>query len=243
MPLVVFRAVLVASFLASSALAAKVTVPADVGIGPEGYWFYGPLLENRGGVPHFALGIDVYAVIDQDWLRENASRIPNKYKSQAAKITELKIGPSLFIPSTLYISPSIDALNGVGLFGATWKPLGLTLVSTGQKSERSWNQSRGRFNLEANLLLTYFYVYSNLRGQAFAGIPGTHFLRPGAELKTTLTVNLTRTVLLSFGGGAQAYVPQRLGTVFEFGPFDQSICLAFFTFLKLHVRFPYDVDL
>lgn len=243
MLLVLRRALLAVCLLSGTSFAAKVTVPADVGIGPEAFWFYGPLLENRGAIPHFALAFNLYAVIDKDWINENRDRIPSKYRGQADKVTELKIGPSIFIPSTLYVSPSIDALNGVGLFGATWKPLGLTLVSTGQKSERSWNQSRGRFNLDANLLLTAMYIYSNIRGVELAGIPSTFFLRPGLELQTTLTLNLTRTNLVSLGGGAQVYVPQRLGAFFDVLPIDRTVWLAFFAFLKFHVRFPYDVDL
>lgn len=227
--------------LSSPAFAGKVTVPADFGIGPEAVWFYGPLLDNRGAVPHFALAFNLYAIIDKDWINENRDRIPSNYRGQADKITELKIGPSIFIPSTLFISPSIDALNGVGLFGATWKPLGLTLISTGQKSERSWNQSRGRFTLEGNLLLTAMYLYSNINGVELAGIPKTFFLRPGVELQTTLLLNVTRTFLISIGGGAQAYIPQRLGAFFDVVPIDRTIWLSWFAVLKFHVRFPYEV--
>lgn len=242
---IVLRRVALAAvlLLSASAFGAKVTVPADFGIGPEAFWFYGPLLENRGAVPHFALSFNLHAIIDKDWINENRERIPSKYRGQADRITELKIGPSIFIPSTLYISPSIDALNGVGLFGLTWKPLGLTLVSTGQKSERSWNQSRGRFNLDANLLLTYLYIYSNVRGVELAGIPSTHFLRPGIELQTTLTLNVSRKVLVSLGGGSQVYVPQCLGNFLCVGPIERTVWLSFFAFLKFHVRFPYEVDL
>ncbi len=229
--------------LSSTASAGKVRVPADFGIGPEAFWFYGPLLENRGAVPHFALAFNLYAIIDRDWINENRDRIPANYRGQADKITELKIGPSIFIPSTIYVSPSIDALNGVGLFGATWKPLGLTLVTTGQKSERSWNQSRGRFNLDASLLLTAMYIYSNIAGTELAGIPKTFFLRPGVELQTTLLLNVTRTVLISVGGGAQAYIPQRLGAFFDVLPIERTVWLSFFAFLKFHVRFPYEVAL
>ncbi|MCA3014141.1 MAG: hypothetical protein INH41_17305 [Myxococcaceae bacterium] len=236
-------AVVLAVCLSSQAFAGKVTVPADVGVGPEAFWFYGPLLENRGGVPHFALAFNLHAIIDRDWITDNRDRIPAQYRSQADRVTELRVGPSLFIPSTVYVSPPIDALNGVGLFGLTWKPLGLTLVSTGQKSERAWNKSRGRFLIEGNLLLTALYLYSNLRGQPLDAIPSTFFLRPGLELQTTLLVNVTRTVLVSFGGGAQVYVPQRLGAFLDVLPIERAVWLSFFAFLKFHVRFPYEVDL
>lgn len=239
----VLRASLVGVLLvASTSFAGKVTVPADFGIGPAAFWFYGPLLENRGAVPHFALAFNLYAIIDKDWINDNRDRIPANYRAQANRITELKIGPSIFIPSTLYVSPSIDSLNGVGLFGLTWKPLGLTLLSGGQTSERGWNASRGRFNLDANLLLTYLFIYSNIRGIELAGIPTTHFLRPGLELQTTLQVNVTRTFVMSFGGGAQVYLPQKLGSFFEVTPIDRTVWLSFFAFLKFHVRFPYEAS-
>lgn len=234
---------LLLGLVSASAFAAKVTVPADVGIGPAAFWFYGPLLENRGAVPHFALAFNLYGIIDQDWIDQNRAVIPARYRSQANRITELKIGPSIFIPSTLYVSPSIDALNGVGLFGATWKPLGLTLISTGQKSERSWEGNRGRFTIDGSLLLTAMFLYSNIRGVELAGIPPTFFLRPGIELQTTLLINVTRKVLVSLGGGAQAYIPQRLGAFFDVVPIERTIWLSFFAFLKFHVRFPYDVEL
>ena len=242
MPVVTRFVVVLAVCLSSQAFAGKVTVPADVGVGPEAFWFYGPLLENRGAVPHFALAFNLHAIIDRDWINDNRDRIPAQYRGQADRITELKVGPSIFIPSTVYVSPAIDALNGVGIFGLTWKPLGLTLVSTGQKSERAWNQSRGRFLIEGNLLLTGLYIYSNLRGVELAGIPSTFFLRPGVELQTTLLLNVSRTVLVSVGGGAQAYVPQRLGAFFDVLPIERTVWLSFFAFLKFHVRFPYEAS-
>jgi hypothetical protein len=236
-----FRVTLVALVAAQSAQA--IPVPVDVGVGPAGFWFPGPLLENRGAVPHFALAFNLHAILDKEWITENRGRIPARYQSYADSINEVRIGPSLFIPSVLYVSPAVEALNGAGLFGATWKPFGLSLVSTGQKSERAWNRSRGRFNVDANLLLTYLYVYSSFRGEPFAGIPATHFVRPGLELQATLVLNITRTFLVSLGGGAQAYIPQKLGSFFELGPINQALWLGLFASLQFHVRFPYDVAL
>lgn len=216
---------------------AGVKVPADVGFGPAGYWFYGPLLENRGAVPHFALTFNIHAVIDKAWVEENRGAIPPRYQKLADGISEVRIGPSIFIPSTLYISPKVDALGGVGLYGVTWTPVGLTLVNTGQKSARDWNKSRGRFYLDAQLLLTYLFIHSDL-----AGIPTTHFIRPGLQVKATAQINVTERFLISLGGGAQVYVPQALGS-FGWNPIDQSIWLSWFAFLKFHVRFPYEVSL
>jgi hypothetical protein len=231
------RALFIAALLWAVPSGAGVKVPADVGFGPAGSWFYGPLLENRGAVPHFGLMINVHAVIDQAWVEENRGSIPPKYQKMADGISEVRIGPSIFIPSTLYISPKLDALGGVGMYGVTWTPIGLTLISTGQRSARDWNKSRGRFSLDAHLLLTYLFIHSDL-----AGIPTTHFLRPGLELKATIQLSATERFLISFGGGAQVYVPQALGS-FGWNPIGQSIWLSWFAFLKFHVRFPYEVNL
>lgn len=216
---------------------AGVKVPVDVGFGPAGYWFYGPLLDNRGAVPHFALMLNVHAVIDKAWIDENRSAIPPKYQKMAEGITEVRLGPSIFIPQTLYISPAIDALGGVGLYGATWAPLGLTLISTGQKEARAWNKSRGRFYLDAQLLLTLLFIHSNR-----PEIPFTVFARPGLQLTATFQIAATERFLISLGGGAQVYIPQALGS-FGWNPIDQTIWLSWNAFLKFHLRFPYEVTL
>jgi hypothetical protein len=217
--------------------AAGVKVPVDVGFGPAGFWFHGPLLDNRGAVPHFALMINVHAVIDKAWIEENRSAIPARYQKMADGITEVRIGPSIFIPSVLYLSPKVGALGGVGMYGATWTPIGLTLLSGGQKSARDWNKSRGRFHLDASLVLTYLFIHSDL-----PAIPTTHFIRPGLQLEATAQVTATERFLVSLGGGAQVYVPQALGS-FGWNPIERSIWFSWFAFLKFHVRFPYEVSL
>jgi len=232
------QAVLAITLLtAGAAQAAKVTVPADVGVGPAGYWFSGPLLDNRGAIPHFALRFNLYAVIDQDTIQANRDRIPPKYRAMAKDVTELHVGPSIFIPSALYISPKVDALNGVGMFGVSWTPIGLMLLRTGGGSARDWNRKGGRFYLDAHLLLTYLYIYSD-----FTAIPPTHFIRPGVELTATLELDVSKNVLVSLGGGAQAYVPQKLGEL-GLGGLDESVVFAWFAFLKVHFRFPYEATL
>lgn len=224
----------------SAAAFAGVTVPADLGIGPEGVWFFGPLTDNRGAVPHFALSFNLHAVIDREWIQENQHAIPPSYRGMADRINEVRVGPSIFIPSRLYISPPIAALGGTGMFGATWSPIGLTLVSTGQRSSRDWNKSRGRMVIDSNLLLTYLFVFNTL---GFQNVPTTHFLRPGLEVKLTFLISVTQKFLISLGGGAQVYVPQRVGSFIEFGPLNEAMWLTAFAFLKFHVRFPFEVNL
>lgn len=219
---------------------AGVQVPADLGLGPAGFWFFGPLTDNRGAVPHFALSFNLHAVIDQDWVRANQHVIPPKYRRLAEGVTEVRVGPSIFIPSTLYVSPPLDALGSVGLFGATWEPLGLTLLRTGQASSREWNRSRGRLIVDTSLLLTYLFIFNTAD---LASVPATHFLRPGLQLKATMLITVTERFLISLGGGAQVYVPQRLGAFLEVGPLQEAVWLSAFAFLKFHARFPYEVSL
>ncbi len=227
----------VAAWLVAAQSWAGVTVPLEISVGPAGYWFTGALLDNRGAVPHFGLQLDIAAIIDKELIDQNFDRIPPKYRSLAKGVTEARIGPSIFIPSALIISPRIDALGGVGMYGVSWTPLGLTLLSTGQSSSREWNQTRGRFFLNASLLLTYLFIHSDL-----PQVPTTHFLRPGVQLEATILLNVTKTFLISLNGGAQAYLPQHLGD-FGFGPFNESVVFAFFASLKFHQRVPYDIAL
>ena len=232
------RCLLLISVLALPALAG-LQVPGDVGIGPAGFWFFGPLTANRGAVPHFGLVFDLEAIIDRDWIEANQASIPDKYKGMADQVTELKIGASIFIPSTLYISPPIDAFKSTGLFGATWAPLGLTLLTTGKKSAKEWNQSRGSLTIDAHLLLTYMFIF-NTGGYDVAT---THFLRPGLQLRSSILLTVTNTFFIGLGGGAQIYIPQRIGPSFGIGPIDENIWLSVFAFVQFHVRFPYEVSL
>lgn len=230
--------VLGAALAALPVRAAGLTVPLDISAGPAGFWFFGPLVANRGGVPHFALMFDVYAVLDQKLIQDNLDKVPASYRGMARGLREVKIGPSLFIPSTLIISPKIQELGNVGMYGVSWTPLGLTLVNVGQSATSTWKEAPGRLTIDAKLLLTYLFIHSD----APQVPPFTHFLRPGLQLTLTFLIHLSERVLLSFGGGGQLYVPQKLGE-FGFGPLDESIFVTAFTFLKLHGRVPYDVKL
>lgn len=209
----------------AAASAATVEVPVDVGVGPAGFWFVGPLLDARGAVPHFALRLNAEAVIDDVWVSQHRNSIPKKYRSMADGVREVRIGASIFIPSTLYISPGGGALGPAGVYGATWAPLGLTLFRAGGREKPV------RFSADASLLLTYLFIHGD--GQV---IPTTHFIRPGLELQATTVVAATERFLISLGGGAQAWVPQALGA-FGWEPFDRAMWLAAFAFLKFHVRF------
>lgn len=219
------------------AWATQVEVPADVGVGPAAYWYPIPLLENRGAVPHFALTLSIAAVIDQEFIANNRGRLPASYQQKAGRLVEARIGPSIFIPDTLTISPKVDALGGVGMYGVTWRPLGLNWLSVGQYDARTRTRSPVRLSLGSGLLVTAMVIYSDL-----PAVPLTFFLRPGIDLKLTLELQPAKSFVLSVGGGGFAYVPQVLGG-FGFGSFDRMVCLGWFAFVKFHARFPYSVNL
>ncbi len=219
--------------LATSAHAG-LEVPVDLGIGPQAVWFPGPLLDNRGAVPHFALAFDLEAVIDQQFIRSHRSVVPPRYRAMADKVTEFRMGASMFIPSTIYVSPPIEGLGSTGLYGCSWTPLGLTLASTRQRDEHHGFDVA----LDANALLTALFIHS-----AFEGVPTTFFLRPGLEFKLTFLLQLNDNLYASVGGGAMVYIPQVLGSFLDVTPIDQALWLAPFAFLKIHFRFPYEVQL
>lgn len=235
-PLVVALAVFVSGF----AQAAAVRVPVDVGVGPAAYYFFGPVADDRWPWPHFGLKLNVEAVIDQDFIRANRRLVPPKYAKQAAKITELRISPSIFIPDALIISPPTPMTGGTQAYGATWRPLSLTVPLLGHKPAGSRKKTGGSLDLEAGLLLTYAYLAGERQ-------PDTHFIRPGLDLCLELEVAATESFLVSLGWASQVYVPQRVGA-FDLGPLDEtlfqnSIFHVGQAFLQLHFRFPYQVKL
>jgi hypothetical protein len=150
-------------------------------------------------------------------------------------MNEVRISPSIFIPNALIISPK---LQQTGIYGITWRPisLGLTLVDADPV----------RLQVGAGLLLTYAYLYSDLKA-----LPNTHFIRPGLGLGAELEIALSRSFLVSFGWDSGFYVPQGLGK-FGLGAFGekqdyqalrQTLWHFGQGFVKLHVRFPYSTNL
>lgn len=214
---------LLLSIVPLHAFAAKVTVPVDVGVGPAAYLISGPIQDDQ--VVHGGLKINLEAVIDQAWVRNNPRAIPPKYRKAARNITEVRISPSILIPDSLFISPK---LQHTGIYGVTWKPLTLT-----QPFGPDWVKLR----LSAGLLFTYAFIYSDL-----ASIPTTHFIRPGADLGAEVEVKLTDAFLVSFGWASGFYIPQQLGSL-GFGPLNESIWHVGQGFLQLHFRIPYTTNL
>jgi hypothetical protein len=225
--------------LPATSFAGRLKVPVDVGIGPAGYWFFGPLMDNRGATPHFGLKLNVYAVIDDEYIESHRNEIPPKYVKMAEGITEVRITPSFLIPDSLIISPKIDSPNfgSTGIYGITWRPLSIGFPLTGRKKPGAWKKSSGHLDLRLGLIFTYAYIYSD-----FPTIPTTHFVRPGLDFMLEMEVAASSSFLISLGYAQQVYLPQKLGE-FGFGPLDQSIFLVGQGFLKFHFRFPYEVSI
>ncbi len=229
-------AFVLAAALSVPSHAATVTVPVDVGVGPAAYWFFGPLTGNRGAVPHFGLKVNVLAVIDAEALKANRDRIPAQYRRAAEGLSEVRVSPSLFIPDSLILSPKAEGLGGTGVYGVTWRPISLGFPLSSPKRAGFREKSRGSLDLQAGLVITYAFIYSD-----FAGVPTTHFIRPGIDLKLEAELMASDSFGLSFGWASQFYVPQKLG---ELGigeqPLEGSIFHVGQAFLKLHFRAPYE---
>jgi hypothetical protein len=224
----------VAAWLAATvARAEPVTVPADVGVGPAGYYISGRVADDQP--LHSGLKISIQAIIDQATLREHRDHIPVRYRDQALRMREVRISPSIFIPDALIISPK---LRSTGIYGVTWRPISVRLSLVDGESVH--------FVLSAGLLVTYAYLHSDL-----AAVPATHFVRPGLDLGAEMEIALTSSFLISFGWASGFYVPQGLGT-FGLGRFGeeqtwdtlgQTLWHFGQGFIKLHFRFPYTTEL
>lgn len=203
------------------ALAESVTVPVDVGVGPAAYFISGPVFRDQP--VHFGLKLSVLAIIDQETIRKNRNRIPERYRKLAAGITEARVSPSFLIPDALIISPKF---RRTGIYGATWRPISLSVPLV----ERPF-----RLDLNAGPLLTYAFLHSDV-------FPTTHFLRPGLDLKAELELPVSQAFLVSLGWASGFYIPQALGSWTAVGPFDRALWHFGQAFLKLHFRFPYSLD-
>jgi hypothetical protein len=212
--------------LSSAAWARNVTAPVDVGIGPAAFFFFGPVFEDQP--LHTGLKLNVEAVLDEEWLRKNQALIPRKYRKQALKSGEIRFSPAVLalIPDSLIISPKY---RNTGIYGATWKPVGIGLPLS---------SSPVRFSIDAGLLLTYAYLYSDLET-----LGTTHFLRPGLQLGADLEFQISKSFLISIGWDSALYIPQRLGTFSETKPLSESIFHVGQAYLMFHFRFPYTTRL
>jgi hypothetical protein len=213
----------------------KVTVPANVGVGPAGVMAFGPVFQDQP--LHLGLKIWIGAVIDQETIQKNIHRIQPRYRQQASQIQELRYGAHILIPDSLIISPK---LANTGILGVTWRPL-----SVGMPLMRADGfQAR----LSAGALLTYAFIWSDTLPARF-----TNFLRPGIDLKAEAEVRLHPSLYLSFGWASQLYLPQEPGpnpfvveqTFLDELPMSLSRAIWHIgqPFVMVHYRFPYQTTM
>ena len=226
-------AVVTAVLVPAARAATPVTVPVDVGIGPAAYLITGRVADDQP--VHLGLKVSVQAIIEQATLQQHQNRIPPSMRAQVLHMKEVRISPSFLIPDALIISP---AARNTGIYGITWRPVGLSVPLAEGESVR--------LRLQAGLLVTYAFLHSKL-----AAIPTTHFLRPGVDLGAELEIFPSPLFGISLGWSSGLYLPQVLGsfavrptgnpdladprptTLWHFGQ----------AFLKIHVRFPHTTRL
>lgn len=211
----------------STARAARVEVPVDVGVGPAAHFISGAVFEDQP--MHWGLKLSLAAVFDQRTIQRHSRRLPAGYRKMAQGLDEARISPSIFIPDTLFISPKT---KNTGLYGATWEPVGLAVPLVGDPS----SVFRARFT--GALLATVAFLHSDV-------LPNTLFIRPGVGLGVDAEVRFSRAFLISLGWTSGFYVPQQLGS-FGVGSFDElggSMWHVGQAWLKFHVRFPYSVSM
>jgi hypothetical protein len=209
---------------AAEAQRRRITAPVDIAVGPAALLFFGPVFDDQP--IHTGLRINVEAVLDKEWLRKHQALIPRKQRGRVARIEEIRYAPAILklLPETLIISPKYQ---NTGMYGATWKPLGFGIGLT---------PSPVRLSLDAGLVLTYAYMYSDT-------LPTTHFLRPGLQLTADLEFQLSESFLVSLGWSSAAYIPQRVGSFSETQPLSGSIFHVGQAFLLLHFRVPFTVTM
>jgi hypothetical protein len=219
--------VLLLSGLSLAQPARAVEVPVDVGVGPAATWWTGPLAQDQPA--HWGLKLSVAAVLDRAFIARHQARVPARYRAMAARTNGARIGPSIFIPDALTISPKTGR---TGMYGVTWRPIALSMPL-----------ARGATSLDLGVgaLLTYTFIHSD----AFAW-QSMHFARPGLDLMLRWEVPIVADrLLVSIGWASQLYLPQNLGaSVFEPVRLDQPMVWHVGqAFLQVHWRFPYEVAL
>jgi hypothetical protein len=215
-----------------------VTIPVDIGIGPSAHLITGPVFRDQP--IHSGLSLSIQAIIDKQTIRRYRKQIPARYRKLVQQMDEVRYSPFIWLPETVFISPALprrrpdgSKRGGTGMYGATWRPFSIGIP---------WVRDPFRFTTSAGARLTYAFLHSDTAG---GGIDSpTHFLRIGIDLRAQLYVPFSDEVGISAGWTSQFYPPQPVGgSIFAFGPFDESIWHIGQGTLKLHVRVPYRTQL
>ncbi|MCX7959486.1 MAG: hypothetical protein N3B13_10615 [Deltaproteobacteria bacterium] len=169
------------------------SVPLNLGFGPA--FNYIPKIIADDQTLHYSLKLDIYAVLDRDFIEAHKSRIPKKYRGFVEGKDELRVS-YIFIPESLIISPKY---RDTGIYGVNFRPLSLGIPVVKSKSFKS------RINLGINL--TYAFIYSE---SIFDKEGNMHFLRPGLNIQFDNIVRISSRFFVSFGADAYFYIPQKI---------------------------------
>jgi len=212
---------MLALLLTQFALAKKVEIPIDIGVGPAANLITGPVYRDQP--VHTGLVISIAAVLDKKRLRQLKHEIPSQYRSQVLQMDEIRISHFL-IPDQFFISGRGWFGGSTGMYGVGFRPLSIRIPLL---------KGPFRFDVGAGLRATYAYLPSDTLGN-------THFLRPGIDVKANVEVPLSETLLVSFGWNSQAYIPQEVGgSILSLGDLDSSMWHIGQGYFKVHVRVPY----
>jgi hypothetical protein len=207
------------------ASAEPITVPVDLGIGPAGHMFTGPLGDDQRF--HWGLRLDLNAIIDKAMIKKHQKRVPKKYRKMALKMDEFRYKPLWWLPDTIMLSPKLDRTS---MWGLTWRPLSLGIPLV---------KNPVRLSIGAGLIATYLFIQSEGLESAM------HFLRPGLDLRAELILPVTSNFKLGFGWTSQFYIPQEVGPGLKgVGEWtEDTIWHVGQWFAQAHFLFPYTVNL
>ena len=205
----------------------KLEIPINVGSGPAVFTFTGALAENQP--LHYGVALAIAAVIDKKTIKKHKTKIPRKYRGMVSRLGEARVGYAL-IPHSLFLSP---LRKDTQIFGATWRPLSVNLPLLNQGLK--WGIGTG-------LVFTYAFI-DTIAGESHP-TSTTHFLRPGRELRTKMTVPLSRSWLVSLAWSSSLYPPQTLnGPLPPDNKAEEKLWHIGQGNVTLHYRFPFHTAL
>ncbi len=202
-----------------------VSVPLNLGAGPALNYIYGAISDDQ--TFHYSLKLDMYALLDREFLQSHGSKVPKKYRGFIEGRDELRI-TYLFIPESLIISPTY---KHTGIYGINFRPisLGLPLI-----------KSQGLISsLGLGLNVTYMFIHSD---SVFDKNGYMNFLRPGLNLQLDNIVKITKKFLISGGVDTYFYIPQEVkrdSPIFEIGDFNRTIWFVAQVYFIFNIRVPY----
>lgn len=201
------------------------SVPLNLGFGPA--VSYIPKIISDDQLLHYSLKLDIYAILDRDFIEAHKSRIPAKYRKFVEGKDEIRIS-YIFIPESLFISPKYQ---NTGIYGINFRPLslGLPFIKT----------STFKNKLGLGLNLTYAYIYSD---RIFDEKGSMNFLRPGLNLQFNNIVKITKRFFISFGLDFYFYIPQKIkdnSPIFETGDISESMWFVGQAYILFNPRLMY----